>query len=978
MVSGSSSTLTWLATNATACTAAGAANWTGSKTTAGSLVIAPTATTTYMLTCTGAAGTSAASGNVTVTVTQPGAPILTFSASPTNVLPGNSSTLTWSSANVSSCTASGASNWTGSKPTSGSVTITPTATSTYTVTCTGAAGTTPATQSLTVAVTPQPTATLAASPTTVGAGSAATLTWSSTNATACTASGGSFTGAVATSGSASTGTLNANTTYSVTCAGAAGTTPASATAAVAVTPQPTVTNFSANPASVTSGGSSTLSWSTTNATSCTGSGGTFTGPKLSSGTASTGTLTANASYTQTYTLTCVGGTGTTPATATATVTVTPPSSTSLAVSPRNAALTLSQTQQFTATQGGNAATVSWLVDGNLGGTVATGTISSSGVYTPPTTPGTHTVTAQTLDGNQNAAAAVAITDLAGIYTFHNDIARTGANLQEYALTPATVSSGNFGKQFQCTTDGEITAQPLYVANLSIGGGTHNVVFVVTQNDSVYAFDADATNCTTYWVNTYVAVNAPTGATSYALSTDATAPNYLDLVGPFNQGGCNDMIRFGITSTPVIDPASQTMYFVATTKENKTGGTWSYYQRLHAINITTGTELANSPTNITATAAGSGNGGSTVSFSPLWQNQRSGLVLTNGGIYISWGSHCDIQPYWGWVMRYDATSLQQTSVFLVTPNGSKGGIWMSAGAAAVDTSGSLFMSTGNGTFDTGATVPAAAPNNDFAMSFLNFNTSQPTIAVQDFYTPTHELGWSNADLDISASGVTVIPDGLGPTGHPNLLTGSDKQGHLWLIDRAVGNMSQYNPGGDATVQYLQLPVTSNCTGKNCLLGAPAYYHNANASTDTVYFGPSQNSVMALTLTGGLYPVANSQNFAAPSSYSTETYGYPGTTPAVSASPAGGGIVWVLDNSKFGAQGNNGASVAGTSILRAYDAGTLNTLFDSSASTANTNGNAIKFTRPVIANGHVYVGGDGAYGGGNNPTPAGQLTVYGLAP
>jgi hypothetical protein len=696
-------------------------------------------------------------------------------------------------------------------------------------------------------------------------------------------------------------------------------------------------------------------------------------------------LTANASYTQTYTLTCAGGTGTTPATATAPVTVTPPTSTSLTVSPRNAALTrnaahtLYQTQQFTATLGGTAAAVSWLVDGNLGGTVATGTISSSGVYTPPTTPGTHTVTAQTLDGTQNAAAAVAITDLAGIYTFHNDIARTGANLQEYALTPATVSSGNFGKQFQCTTDGEITAQPLYVANLSIAGGTHNVVFVVTQNDSVYAFDADATNCTTYWVNTYVAVNAPVGATSYALNYDATAPSYQDL------GGCNDMIRFGITSTPVIDPASQTIYFVATTKEHASVGanSWSYHQRLHAVNISTGVELTNSPTDIAAALVETDGYGHpyTVTFSPLWQNQRSGLVLTNGGIYISWGSHCDMQPYWGWVMRYDATSLQQTSVFLVTPHGSKGGIWMSAGAAAVDSSGSLFMTTGNGTFDTAATVPAAAPNNDFAMSFLNLNTMTSNIAVQDFYTPTNQLSWSNSDLDISASGVTVLNDGVGPATNPNLLTGSDKQGHLWLIDRSVGNMSQYNPGGDATVQYLQLPVINNCTGKNCLLGAPAYYHNANTNTDTVYFGPSQNSVMALTLSGGLYPVANSQNFAAPSSYSDirKPYGYPGTTPAVSASPAGGGIVWVLDNSLYGAQGNNGASVAGTSILRAYDANNLaTTLFDSSLLPANTNGNAIKFTRPVIANGHVYVGGDGAYGGGNNPTPAGQLTVYGLAP
>jgi hypothetical protein len=806
-------------------------------------------------------------------------------------------------------------------------------------------------------------------------------------------------------------TPTASTAYMLTCTGATGTTAATGTVTVSVTqpPEPTVT-FAANPTSVVSGSSSTLTWSSTNATGgCTASGATgWTGTQ-----ATAGSLSVTPSATTTYSLTCAGATGTTAAIGTATVTVTSASSSGFAVTPRNAALTLSQTQQFTATSAGTPVNnANWFVDNAPGGNTTVGTIDATGFYTPPATAGTHTVTAQSADASQSATSAVAVTDLAGVYTFHNDVARTGANLKEYALTPSSVSSASFGKQFQCTTDGEITAQPLYVANLNIGGGTHNVLFVVTQNDTVYAFDADATNCTTYWVVTYVAVNAPTGAgvTSRAATADAIAPNYLDLIvpngdpsGTHDAGGCNDMIRFGITGTPVIDPSTQIIYFVATTKENWQGGsTPNFYQRLHALNITTGAELTNpvtnSPTVIAASVPGNGTGSvnGQINFSALWHNQRSGLVLYNGGIYISWGAHCDVGTYWGWTMRYnavtnDATSLTRTSAFVVAPNGTKGGIWMSAGAAAVDSSGSLFLTTGNGTFDTAPSpsVPATAANTyDFSMSFLNFSTTTSDLIVQDFYTPTNAVSWSNADLDISASGVTVLNDGHGPAGHPNLLTGSDKQGHLWLIDRQVGSMSEYtaSPGVDGTVQYLQLPVSAFCGAPyNCLYGAPAYYYNPSTNTDTVYFGPVNNPVMALTLTGGLYSVQqNSQNMANPSAYSTEKYGYPGVTPAISASPTGGGIVWALDNHLYGAQGNNGASVAGTSVLRAYDATTLSTLFDSSASTANTNGNAIKFTRPVVANGHVYVGGDGASAAnvncGNNcdNTPSGQLTVYGLSP
>ncbi|HZO23793.1 MAG TPA: hypothetical protein VFB37_14920, partial [Steroidobacteraceae bacterium] len=595
----------------------------------------------------------------------------------------------------------------------------------------------------------------------------------------------------------------------------------------------------------------------------------------------------------------------------------------VAITPRNAALTLSQSQQFTAGSSGGGS-VSWSVDGVAGGNGTVGTINSSGLYLPPATPGTHTVKATSTSQSTNfATAAVAVTDLAGIYTYHGDLARTGQNTHEYALTPATVQSPSFGKRWSCAVDGDVYAQPLYVANLAIGGGTHNVLFVVTMHDSVYAFDADNSGCVTYWHVSFLG----TGITSVS-STD---------------NGCTDVPNeYGITGTPVIDPTSRTLYLVALTKESG-----AFFQRLHALNIQTGAEQANSPVVIQGSVTGAG--GKSVTFSALQENKRGGLVLSNGGLYITWASHCDNGPWWGWLMRYDATSLAQTAIFNTTPDGSEGGIWMSGGAVAVDSTGSLFFSTGNGTFDdTGSLVPPVAPRNDFGESFLKVNPS--SLTVEDFYTPSQEAAWSNQDLDIASSGVVVLPDGAGPSGHPNVLIGSDKQGHLWMIDRT--QMSRFSSTSDNVVQFLTLPP--GCADE-CVLGTPAFWN------DTVYFGIGFGNVVALPLSGGLIP-AGTGNVAAPSSHSTEKYGFPSPTPMISASPGGGGLVWVLDNQKNG----TGGAALGPAVLRGYDASNLGkTVYDSSAA-SDTPANAVKFTVPVVANGHVYVGGRS------------QLTVYGLTP
>jgi len=692
-----------------------------------------------------------------------------------------------------------------------------------------------------------------------------------------------------------------------------------------VIPKPTVT-LTANPTSVTSGAASTLTWSSSNAASCTASAG-WSGTKATSGSASTGTLTAAS----TFTLTCSGTGGSAAASAVVSIT----SANSFAVAPKYAALTLSQSQQFTATVPGGGA-VTWAVDGITGGNSTVGAINSSGLYVPPGTAGMHTVLATSVaNPTESGSAAVAITDLGGVYTYHVDLARTGQNLQEYALTPATVSSGNFGKRWSCAVDGDVHAQPLYLANFAIAGGVHNVLLVATENDSVYAFDADDPGCSTYWH-------------ASALSAGVTPIPYASL-----PGGCHGFPNgVGITGSPVIDPTTQTLYFVAATAESG-----NYYDRLHAINLATGAEQAGSPVLIQASVPKHA-GGNDV-FSVLYQNQRPGLALYGGGVFVGWASNCDAGTYWGWMMRYDATSYAQTAVFNVTPNGSEGGIWMSGGAPAVDSEGRLFFSTGNGTFDDSTSVlPAVAPDNDFSMSFLNLNPA--TLAVQDFYTPSMEAVWSGGDLDISSAGVTVLPDGIGPSAHPDLLVGSDKQSHVWLIDRT--NMSRFSPTSDNTVQFLTLPDSSDsvCAPASCVFSTPAYYNG------TLYFGVESAPVMALPLTNGLL-TASPQGIAGATSLSPETYGFPGPTPMISASPAGNAIVWALETSAHLDCCNNHSSPAGPAILRAYDAGDLGSeLFSSSKLAADTAGNAVSYAIPVIANGHVYIGG------------ASTVTVYGLAP
>jgi len=489
------------------------------------------------------------------------------------------------------------------------------------------------------------------------------------------------------------------------------------------------------------------------------------------------------------------------------------SNVTVSVSPPLAALTITQSQQFTATvQNTSNTSVTWSVDGNTGGSSTVGTISPSGIYTPPSAAGTHTITATSVaDPTKRATATVAVTDYAGTFTHHNDIARTGQNLREFALSPATVNQTQFGMIFSCGVDGFVYAQPLYVANLAIPGqGTHNVVFVATEHDSVFAFDGDNTTCSQLWMTSFIDPSA--GIT--------TVPS--DDVQDFSIDP-----EIGITGTPVIDPQSGTLYVVAKTKENG-----SYFQRLHALDITTGAEKFSGPVVIQASlpGVGDGNDGENVPFDPLRQNQRAALLLANGVVYIAFASYGDAKPYHGWVLGYNAATLQQVAVFNDTPNGSNGGIWQSGEGPSADASGNIFVISGNGTFD------ADVGGIDFGDSFLKLSTNGGGLTLVDFFTPFNQAFLNSNDLDLGSTGTLLLPDQTG-TAHPHLVLGAGKDGNAYLVDR--DNMGHFRSTDNS-----QIVQTIAISGS--IYGTPASWQN------NIYFLPHNDRLKAFQLSGGCFP------------------------------------------------------------------------------------------------------------------------------
>jgi hypothetical protein len=646
-----------------------------------------------------------------------------------------------------------------------------------------------------------------------------------------------------------------------------------------------------------------------------------------------------------YSIQCTGPGGSS-ALATATVTL---SSGTVTVSPALVGLTISQTQQFTATvPGGGAA--NWTVDGVAGGNASAGLISATGLYTAGTAPGTHTILAiSQADSTQSGAAVAAVTDLTGMVTYHNDPGRDGANTQEYALTPATVSGGKFGKLAHCTVDGAVYAQPLWVANLTVNSVKHNVVFVATQHDSVYAFDADASPCAAPLWQALLA-----DPTHGATAGETSVP--IGVNPPLVGGGNGDIQpEIGVTSTPVIDPVKGILYVLA---KSVNAGHTTFYQRLHALDLATGAEKAGSPVVIAGTFPGTGDGTTTVTFDPRQEGQRPGLALANGTVYISWASHGDFTPFYGWMMgyTYNGTTFTRSSVFNAAPNtpypsaSGGAGIWMGGCAPAVDSAGNLYVLTGNGIFDANL---ASTPHNDYGDTMLKLNGQ---LAVQSYFTPSDQAADYQNDSDFGAGGAAVLADLPAGSPVPHLVIGGGKSNNFYVVNRDT-------LGGYANA--VQMVYAGGA-----IRGTGAFWNNF------FYLSGDAGPLNAFALT----PSAAQPLSMNPVKSSPQRFGEGSGSPSISAAANANGIAWVLDNASYCTQSAPGC---GAAVLYAYDATNVSTLLWSSAAAAagaDQAGNAVKFTVPTIANGKVYVGTRGTNTTGSQSSTAipGELDIYGLKP
>jgi hypothetical protein len=581
----------------------------------------------------------------------------------------------------------------------------------------------------------------------------------------------------------------------------------------------------------------------------------------------------------------------------------PTSIETFSVSPATAVLTPSQQQQFTVTSD-QPQTVVWLVDGFLGGSASAGMISESGFYTASSTEGAHTITATTSDGSRSASVTIQVVTYSGTLTYHNDNGRTGQNLAT-SLTHASVNPVRFGKLATFGLDGLPVASPLLASNVTIPNlGLRNLVFVTTAHDSVYAFDADALTGSPVWQRSF---------TSPALGITSV---------PGDDVGCCGVLEVGITGTPAIDLAGGTLYVVAMTKENGI-----YLHRLHALDLANGNEKFGGPVVISASVVGSGDGSinNVLSFDSRRANQRPALLLVNGVVYIGFGANTpDVTPFHGWLLGYNATTLQQVMVFCSTPDGSGGGIWLSNSGPASDAAGNLYVITGNGTFDLNT------GGRDYGDSFIKIS---PAGAVLDYFTPFNQNDMMVNDRDLGSSGPLLLPDQ--PGAHPHLVLNAGKFGSIYLVDR--DNMGHYNPvNNNQIVQSFDPYFPGNFT-------APVYFNGH------VYFSAYPTNIEMFTISNGLL----SQMWPR----SAEVFQYPGGSMAISANGTADGILWALQR--------NGSSPA---VLFAYDALDLSSVLYSSAAsgTRDTLDAATKFSVPLVAKNKVFV------------ATTSTLTVFGLLP
>ena len=487
-----------------------------------------------------------------------------------------------------------------------------------------------------------------------------------------------------------------------------------------------------------------------------------------------------------------------------------------------------------------------------------------------------------------------------VITYHNDLSRTGQNLSETILTPANVKASTFGKLAFYPADGKVDAEPLYLSSVSIAGQPHNILFVVTEHDSVYAFDADSGS--TLW---HVSVLG---------SGETTSDNH----------GCYQISpEIGITSTPAVDRTrgpNGAIYVVGMSKDSA----GNYHQRLHALDVTTGAELFGGPAEIQASYPGTGDSssGGKVVFAPGQYAERAGLLLMNGTIYTSYTSHCDHRPYTGWLIAYDANTLAQTSVLNLTPNGNEGSIWMSGTAPAADSLGNIFFLDANGTFDTTLDANGFPNRGDFGNSFMKVSTAGK-LAPADYFAVHNTVAESAADEDLGSGGAILLPDLSDASGQVHhLAVGAGKDSNIYVVNR--DSMGKFNPGTDNIYQEIQGALAGQ------VFSMPAYFNG------TVYYGAVGDKIKAFSISNALLPTKATQQTAT-------SFAYPGATPGISANGASNAILWAVENSN-------------PAVLHAYDATNLATeLYNSNQSGTRDNfGPGNKFITPMIVNGKVFVG------------------------
>ncbi len=578
---------------------------------------------------------------------------------------------------------------------------------------------------------------------------------------------------------------------------------------------------------------------------------------------------------------------------------------SITQQPSNHTVTAGQTATFSVVATGTA-TLSY--QWQKGTTAITGATSAS--YTTPATATSDSgsqfrVVVSNSAGNATSnyatltvnAVSAGTTD---VLTYHNDIGRTGQNLSETVLTTNNVNSATFGKLGVYSVDGRVDAEPLYASGVAVpSNGTHNLLIVATEHDSVYAFDADSG--TVIW------------HTSMLTAGESSS----------DDRGCGQVSpEIGVTSTPVIDRTrgpNGTVYLVAMSK-----GSGQYHQRLHALDLALGTELLGGPKDIQATYPGTGDNtnGTDVIFDPAQYKERVGLLLMNGVVYTGWASHCDDRPYTGWIMAYSASTLAQTSVLNVTPNGNEGAIWMAGAGLAADNSGNIFFLDANGEFDSSLNASGFPSSGDYGNAFMKLSTSSG-LAVADYFEMDNQLQENSTDTDLGSGGTVVLPDLSDGAGHTlHLAVGAGKDSNLYVVNR--DSMGKFTSNNSGVYQQLSGALPGG------VWAMPAYFNNR------VYYGSVGSPILAFTIT-------NAKLSNAATAHSSNSFGYPGATPSISANGSSNGIVWATENSS-------------PAVLHAYNASNLNELYNSNQASGGRDqfGAGNKYITPMIVNGKVFVG------------------------